>query len=112
MPILFIEFFWTVLVGAVLFAIVWLLTRTSSGFLRIWRLMLSLIAALAVTPTIMNICGQDYIAPASLTAVMVFAPDAARCSIGLVHGVLPLLALASAVFFIWSYFVEKKSKVH
>ena len=110
MPILFMAFLWTVPGGAVLFTIVWLLTRRLSSHVTIWRFVLSSITALAVTPTTMNFCGQDYIVPAAFASLMVFAPDATRRSLGLIHGVLPLLAFAATILLIWSYSVQRQRK--
>jgi hypothetical protein len=111
MPILFDAFLWTVPVGAGLFVVAWLLSRRFSGHITVKAVVLSSFAALALTPTVMNFCGQDYIAPASFTSLMIFAPDPARRSVGFIHGILPLLAFAAAAFFLWRCYVDRKRKV-
>ena len=80
MSIVFVMFLWTVPIGAVLFAIAWLPTRGLTARSRIWRLVLSSIVGLAVTPTTLQICGRDYICPASFASLMVLAPDSLRRS--------------------------------
>jgi hypothetical protein len=107
MQIVFILFLWTVAVGAVLFAIAWLPTRKLARRSRIWRVLLSCIVALAITPTTIEFCGQWCIAPASFASLMLLAPDAVRRSIGLAYGVLPLVTFAAVVFCAWSYYVDR-----
>jgi hypothetical protein len=110
MPIIFVLFIWTVLIGAILFAIAWLPTRRLAKRSRIWRLFLASIAGLAVGPTILDFCGRDYICPASFASLMLLAPDTLRRSTGLVFGILPVATVAALIFCIWSYYVEKRRK--
>lgn len=109
MPIIFILFFWSAGAGLVLFTLLYLPARRRFGHSKIWRVTLSSIVALAVTPTTMNFCGRDYIAPASYASLQILAPDIARRSIGLLHGILPVLAASVAISFIWSYAAKKET---
>jgi NADH:ubiquinone oxidoreductase subunit 2 (subunit N) len=111
MPIVFTFFAVTVSIGAILFAIAWLPTRNLTRRSRMWRFLLSSIAALAVAPTIVEFCGQECICPATYASLMLLAPDATRRSIGLAYGVLPLLTAAVIIFGMWSYYVERKRHV-
>src|ERR1700733_9247041 len=108
MQILFGFFLPTMLIGAFLFLIVWLPTRRLKPHGRFWRFLLSGITAFAFAPTSMEFCGRYDIAPASFASLMILAPDPLRRSVGFVSGVLPLLAVSLAIFFVWSYYAERK----
>jgi len=109
--IFFPAFLWTVPLGAVLFVIAWLPTRRLSHQSRPWRFLLSSIVALALTPTPLEVCGQQFLFPASNVSLMLLASDPLRRAMGMVYGILPLVTFASVVFCVWSYYVERARKV-
>ena len=107
MPIVFLLFLDTLVIGTFLFIGVWLLSRRLETRCRFWRFMLSSIVAFAVAPTSALFCGVYCIAPASFISLMIFAPDPLRRSIGFMAGVMPLVVFSLVLFSIWSYFRER-----
>src|SRR5258707_2438167 len=108
MPIVFAFFLPTVVIGAVLFLIVWLLTRRRMAQRRLWRFLVSCLAAFAVAPTSAPCCGVYCIVPASFTSLMILAPDPVRRAMGFMAGHFSLVSGSLIIFSIWSYFAERK----
>ena len=111
MPVVFLAFAFTVPIGLVLFALAWLPTRGLAHSSRIWRLVLASFLAVGFAPSVANICGRDYIVPASWASLYVVSHDDVLRAAGLSCGIFPLIAFVAILFCIWSYYVERKKPV-
>jgi hypothetical protein len=108
-PAIYTDFFrWTVPIGVALFAILWLPTQSLARRSRIWRMMLSGVVALTVTPTALNMCGEETVFPAAVVACGLVSRDSLMRKLCFVYGALPIIALTAFVFCVWSYYAEKK----
>lgn len=88
----------TLAVGLPLAVAGWCCTRERSRASWLWRLGLSFLTAVAVTPTVCSICGQPGIFPAYFIAFFALPGNAGALTHGLPHGVLPLLGSVALVF--------------
>ena len=108
--VVLLPFLWTVLIGATVFTMAWLPTRLLVRRSRTWRFILSGVAALAIAPSVGNFCGSESVVPAALFLFMslleVTADLLARLTL-FAQGAIPVAAIAMAVFFPWTYYVER-----
>lgn len=105
-----LPFVWTGLVGAVVFTLAWLPSRRLVQRSRIWRFVLSSIAALSVAPSVGNFCGSDAVVPAvlflSMSVLGVSVDLLARLAL-FARGAIPVAAIEVAVFFPWTYYAQR-----
>lgn len=90
----------------------WLFTRERARASWLWRLGLSFLTAVAVTPTVCSISGPPGIFPAYFIAFFALPGNAGAMTHGLPHGVLPLVGSVALVFTVSTASVRLRWRSH
>ena len=86
----------------------WYFLRGMVRHPRLWRLAACASAGVCLTPTVCIVCGARTMLPAISIALNAISNDPVTCLLGLVYGVLPMVATTGLTFSLWSYYVERR----
>ena len=108
---LFKDFLEVFAVGGLLWGVVWLFARKRIQQSWRWRGPFCFLIAISITPTAIKIGESWSLIPAAFIAL--FAPfgDNGDMRYGLLFGLLPILAVASIIFVVWSIILRKLQHV-
>ena len=100
-----------VAVGLPLTTLLWFVTRRMVRHPCLWRLAVCTLAGVSLTPTVCVVCGTRTILPAIFISLSSLSADPEARLIGLVYGVLPIIASIGLAFSFWSYYAERHGAV-
>ena len=85
-------------IGGLLCGVIWHFAHQRIRRSWRWRALFSLLIATSISPTVVDMWGRPFVFPAAFCAAAVLSLDEAALKIGLWHGIVPILIVASIAF--------------
>ena len=96
-----------VAVGLPLTTLLWFFVRRMVRHPRLARLAVCTLAGVSLTPTVCIVCGTRTMLPAIFISLSSMSADPATRLLGLVYGVLPIVATTGIGFSLWSFYADR-----